>query len=63
MRVAVSSALALPSALAATGPSVPARVEATWTTLAEIPMMNNATSSPINDPWPTLERSPPVRAR
>ena len=60
-RVAVSSALAVPSDRAATGPPVPARVEAIWLSRAATPRANWTASSAGSDPASTAMAAP-VRA-
>ncbi len=61
-RLAVSSALAVPSARAATGPWVPARVEATWPNRAATPTANWAASSPGSEPASTETAAPATAA-
>ena len=52
-----------PSPLAATGPCVPARVEATWTMRAEIPITNREASKPTSGPRATLSAEPTRASR
>ena len=52
-RVAVSSALAVPSDLAVTAPRVSARVEETWASRAATPSANWAASSAGSEPVST----------